>query len=330
MKRREFISLLGGAAATPLIRPHLAIAQQGTPVVGVLYGGPRVPTGEPQDVAMRKGLNEQGYAEGRNVVIEYRATEQPERLPALAVELVRRQVTVIAARSTVNTAQAAMAATTTIPIVFTNGIDPVRFGLVASLNRPGGNVTGVTFYAGALMPKQLELLRELVPGVARIGFLANPENLISDGLTTDVQAAARSIGQELVILNARNSDEIDAAFASAAQQGVGALLVAVDGLLFTSRRAQFAVLAARHRIPAIYGNRNFVPAGGLMSYTDDRLESGRLAGMYIGRILKGEKPADLPVLQPTKFEFVINLRTAKALGITFPQSFHLRADEVIE
>lgn len=323
MRRREFITMVGGAAAWPAV----VRAQQPMPVVGVLHGGPRVPAA---DAAMLKGLNEQGYVEGRNVTIEHRTTEQPERLPALAAELVRRQVTVIAARSTINTAQAAMAATTTIPIVFSNGSDPVRFGLVASLNRPGGNVTGVTFYAGALVAKQLELLRELVPGVARIGFLVNPANLSSDAITADVRAAARSIGQELVILNARNSDEIDAAFASAGQQGLGALLVAVDGLLFTSRRAQFAVLAARHRIPAIYGNRDFVPAGGLMSYTDDRLESGRQAGMYVGRILKGEKPADLPVLQPTKFEFAINLKTAKALGITFPPSFHARADEVIE
>jgi putative ABC transport system substrate-binding protein len=224
---------------------------------------------------------------------------------------------------------AAMAATTTIPIVFAGGADPVRFGLVASLGRPGGNVTGISYFTSSLNPKRLELIRELVPSTTVIGFLTNPTSVISEVDVADMQAAARGVGQDLHILKASTPDDIDAAFETMRQRQIGTLIVSGDTLL-VSRRSQLAVLAARHGIATSFPSRDYVVAGGLMSYGDNRLESMRQTGVYTGRILKGEKPADLPVLQPTKFEFVINLRTAKVLGITFPPSFHLRADEVIE
>jgi putative ABC transport system substrate-binding protein len=324
MNRRGFITLLGGAMAT---WPLAVRAQQSAlPIVGFVSGTPPSST---IIAAIRKGLSESGYVEGRNVAIQLSISEQYEGLPALAAELVRRRVAVIFAAGAANAALAAKAATSTIPIVFATGGDPVRLGLVSSLSRPGGNLTGVTFFAGALVAKQLELLRELVPGVAKIGYLANPANVISEGNLADAIATARSVGQELLVLSASTADEIDNALETGAREGIGALLVAPDNF-FTIRRSQFAVLTARYRIPAIFNNRLFVDVGGLMSYTDDRLESSRLAGVYAGRILKGDKPADLPVLQPTKFEFVINIRTAKALSIAFPASFHVRADEVIE
>jgi putative tryptophan/tyrosine transport system substrate-binding protein len=327
MNRREFISLLGGAAAWPLA----AHGQQGAmPVIGWLDSGQGQPSAK-WSAAFRKGLNETGYVEGRNVAIEYRwAADQRGRLPALAVELVSRQVAVIFATETANAAQAAKAATTTIPIVFFNGSDPVRLGLVASLSRPAGNVTGLTNYASGLVAKRLELLRELVPQATIMAFLTNPTNLISEGNITDFQVAARSVGQQIIILKASTEHEIDVAFATAARERAGGLIVGGDGLLFNRRADQLASLAARYRIPANYPARVFPDAGGLMSYSDDRLESWRQTGIYVGRILKGEKPADLPVLQPTKFEFVINIKAAKALGLDFPPSFHLRADEVIE
>jgi putative ABC transport system substrate-binding protein len=223
----------------------------------------------------------------------------------------------------------AKAATSEIPIVFANGSDPVKLGLAESLNRPGGNVTGVSYYVGALVAKRLELLRELVPQAITIGFLTNPTNLISERDTIDLQTAAGSVGQQIIVLNASTVDELDTAFATAAQGRVGALLVDVDQL-FNRRRDQIVALAARYKIPANYATRAFAEAGGLMSYGDDRLESVRQSGIYVGRILKGENPANLPVLLPSKFEFVINVKTANALGLTFPPSFHLRADEVIE
>jgi putative ABC transport system substrate-binding protein len=242
---------------------------------------------------------------------------------------VQRRVAVIYASNTANAAQAAKGATSDIPIVFANGSDPVRLGLVASLNRPGGNVTGVSYYAGALVAKRLELLRELAPRAAAIGFLTNPRNLISERDTADLLEAAGNVGQQTTVLNATTADELDTAFATAAGHHVGALLVDVDNL-FNSRREQIVALAARHRIPTNYPTRIFVEAGGLMSYGDDRLESVRQAGIYVGRLLKGEKPANLPVLLPSKFHFAINLTAAKGLGLTFPASFQLRADEVIE
>jgi len=328
LKRREFITLLGATAVT---WPLAARAQQPTmPVIGWLESGSKQ-LSPYASAGFRQGLNEMGYVEGRNVAIEYRwADGQNDRLPELAADLVRRPVAVIFATETTNSAQAAKAATATIPIVFITGGDPVKLGLVASLPRPGGNLTGVTTYTGVLVAKRLELLRELVPQATMMGFLTNPTNLISEGDTADMQAAARSVGQQIMVLRASTADEIDVAFATAARDRIGALLLDGDGLLFSRRPQQLAALAAQYGIPTNYPARIFPEAGGLMSYGDDRLESWRQSAIYVGRILKGEKPANLPVLQPTKFEFVISLKTAKALGITFPPSFHLRADEVID
>jgi putative ABC transport system substrate-binding protein len=329
MKRREFITLIGGVIASPLLRPHAACAQQAAmPVVGFLGGGSSA-VGENSLAAFRKGLSEQGFVENRNVTFEIRATEQVDPLLGLAAELVQRQVAVLITTGNANAALAAKAATATIPIVFANGADPVKIGLVASMNRPGGNVTGISYYTSALGGKRLGLLRELVPQANTIGFLTNPANPVSDTDTTDMQAAARSIGYQLVVFNASTSDEIDSAFASAATRRVGALLVDVDSFL-AGRSNHLVTLAARYRIPASYANRESAEAGGLMSYADNRFESRRQAGIYAGRVLKGEKPADLPVLQPTKFELVINLKTAKALGLTIPPGMLAIADEVIE
>jgi putative ABC transport system substrate-binding protein len=323
MRRRDFITLLGGAATWPV----LARAQQPVmPVIGYLDSSPL----EPGEAAgLHKGLKELGYIEGQNVAIEYRGADQYGKLPALAAELVRRQVAVIVAIGAVNGAQAAKAATATIPIVFATGADPVSVGLVASLSRPGGNATGVSFFSGTLVAKRLELLRDLVPQATTIAFLLNPNNSRAEADRRDIQAAARGVGQQFIVVSASTPDEIDTAFATVAQQRAGALLVTGDAF-FQSRRAQFAALTARYGIPANYNTRAYVAAGGLMSYGDDRLESYRQVGIYVGRILMGEKPANLPVLQPTKFELVINLKAAKGLGLTFPPSFHLRADEVIE
>jgi putative ABC transport system substrate-binding protein len=327
MKRRSFITLLGTtAAACPLAaRAQLRPAM---PVIGWLSNSPPGSTASPE---FRQGLSQAGFVEGRNVAFEYRFADGAYgRLPAMAADLVRRQVAVIYAAGSHNATLAAKAATATTPIVFATGLgDPIALGLVASLNRPGGNVTGVMYYASELLPKRLELLRELAPQMRVIGFLTNPASLASDGDVPEVQAAARSVGQEIVVLKASTVTEIDDAFATAAERGVGALLVSGDSF-FSTRTTQFAVLAARYKIPANYAARGYVEAGGLMSYGDDRAESTRQSGLYVGRILKGEKPAELPVLQPTKFDFVINLKTAKALGLEFPPSFHLRATEVIE
>jgi putative tryptophan/tyrosine transport system substrate-binding protein len=278
--------------------------------------------------AFRKGLSEMGFVEGRNVAFDIRVTEQYDKFPALALELVDRRVAAIFAFS-ITAAAAAKAATATIPIVFLGAGDPVRVGLVTSLNRPGGNVTGMTSLGVELGPKRLELMRELVPQAAVIGILTNPTGITSLGNMTDVQAAARSVGQEIIILNASSVDEIDAAFTTAAERRFGGLLIDVSGF-FIARRDQIVVLAARHAIPANYSSRDFVEVGGLMSYGQDFSESNRQAGVYVGRIVKGERPADLPVLQPAKFEFVINLRTAKALSLTVPPTLLARADEVIE
>jgi putative ABC transport system substrate-binding protein len=328
MKRRDVITLLGGAAAmSSSLWPLAARAQQpAMPVVGYLSVGAPVASNL---AALRKGLNEQGYAEGRNVAFEFRNTEQYERLPALAAELVRRRIAVIFTASSLDAAQAAKAATATIPIVFTVGADPVRTGLVTSLNRPGGNLTGVTFLTGEMGPKRLELLRELVPQATTIAFLVNPINSQAELIIRDMQMAARSVGQQIIVVSASTAAEIDTAFATLVRERAGGLLISND-VLWTIRRDQLVALAARHGIPAVHLNSEFTAAGGLMSYSDDHLESFRQAGLYVGRILKGAKPADLPVLQPTKFDFAINLKTAKALGIEFPPSFHLRATEVIE
>jgi len=324
MRRREFFGLVGGAVAA---WPVVARAQQKTPVIGFLSGA-----GQPNQTiltAFSQGLNEVGFVEGRNVAFEVRATDRYVQLPAFAAELVHRQISVIYAFGTANSAQAAKAATATIPIVFANGSGPVSLGLVASMSRPNGNVTGVTFFSGTLVAKRLELLRELVPQAATIAFLVNSTNARSELDKASMQAAARSVGQQFTLLSASNAAEVDAAFANAAQQRVGAILVNGDAF-FTGQSQQLVALAAHHAIPTSYPSRSAVEAGGLMSYGDDRADSYRKSGVYVGRILKGEKPADLPVLQPSKFELVINLKIAKSLGLTVPDKLIALADAVIE
>jgi putative tryptophan/tyrosine transport system substrate-binding protein len=328
MTRREFITLLGGAAvAWPLV----ARAQQPPmPLIGFLSFS--APVDRTRHLtAFRQGLRESGYVEGQNVAIEYRwAQDQYDRLPDLAADLVRRQVTVIAAHDTPSSI-VAKAATTTIPIVFASGGDPVKLGLVASLNRPGGNITGITFVVAELGAKQLGLLHELQPGAVRVGVLVDPNFALTQSFVSDVQAAALSIGKQIEVLEAPTGRDIDTAFARLAQKPIDALLVGPTPLFDTpNRRVQLATLAAYHRVPAIYFLREFAEAGGLMSYGTSIPDAYRQAGVYTGRILKGEKPADLPVIQSIKFEFVINLNTARAFGLSFPPGLLAIADEVIE
>jgi len=329
VKRREFVTLIGSAAVWPLT----ARAQQPIPVIGFLSGfAPEsfTPEIQPYLVAFRKGLSETGYSDGRNVAIEYRWGEnQPGRLPVLAAELVRRKVAVLVSTGGTASAFAAKAATSTIPIVFTVGSDPVKIGLVDSLNRPGGNATGVTMLVNVLAAKRLELASEVMPGADSIGFLVNPNNPNAASETSDIEAGARNIGKHAVLLRATTEQEIDLAFASLTQQRIGAVVTAADPL-FDSRRAQIVALAAQDAVPGIYFSREFVAVGGLMSYGSSIAEAYRLAGIYAGRILKGEKPGDLPVQQAVKVELVLNLKTAKTLGLTFPLSLLGRADEVIE
>jgi putative ABC transport system substrate-binding protein len=327
MKRRQFITLLGGAAAA---WPLGARAQQpAMPVIGFLNSGSPGPYAS-YVTAFRRGLNETGFSEGRNVAIEYRWAEgQYDRLPQLAVDLVHRQVAVIAATGGGLSAAAAKAATTTIPIVFASGADPVQEGLVASLNRPGGNVTGVFVFTSVLEGKRLGLLREMVPTATLIAVLLNPANPSFDSKLNEIQEVARSVGQQLHILNASSEHEIDAAFATAAQLPAGAMLVGADAV-FATWRDQLIALAARYAIPAIFELRAFAAAGGLMSYGPSLSDAYRLVGLNTGQILKGAKPADLPVQQSTKFELVINLKTAKVLGLDVPPTLLARADEAIE
>jgi putative ABC transport system substrate-binding protein len=325
LKRREFISLLGGAAVS---WPHVSRAQQpAIPVVGFLSG--RSPAESAGVVAaFRKGLSETGYAESQNVSIDFRWAEgQSDRLPALASELVHRPVDVIAALG--ESGPAAKAATTTIPIVFGTGGDPVEAGLVASLNRPGGNITGATFLTAVLGAKRLGLLRELVPGAPVVGLLADPNKFVGQVQIRDVQEAARALGQSLVVLDGGTDERIETAFAALAPQHVAALLVGADPF-FDTRRERLVALASQHRMPAIYQFREYAVAGGLMSYGTSITDMYRLVGLYVGRVLKGEKPTDLPVMQVTKFELVINLATAKALGVKISDNLLSLADEVIE
>jgi len=325
MKRREFITLLGGAAAWPFA----ARAQQpATPVIGFLHSG--LPEANAKFVMeFRNGLGETGFFEGRNVTIDYRwAHLEDKKLPELAAELVGRRVAVIATPGSISAALAAKAATTTIPIVFMTGADPVEGGLVTSFNRPGSNITGIGAMNVELAAKRLGLLHELASGPAPLAVLYNPNNP-DKSLIPEMQAAALAIGRQVEFLSATATRDIEPAFAKLVQKRAGALLISPDPL-FTSRIVQLATLAARHAMPALYGIREFPEVGGLMSYGSNFRELYREAGIYTGRVLKGEKPADLPILQATKFELVINLQTASALGIDVPSTLLARADEVIE
>jgi putative ABC transport system substrate-binding protein len=327
MRRREFITLLGGAAAA---WPFAARAQQrAMPVIGVLNGASPEANAS-YKAAFLQGLKEAGYVENQNVAIEdHFADFRNERLPALAADLVRHRVSVIYTLGGPAASIAAKAATATIPIVFTTGGDPVGLGLVASLNRPGGNVTGVSFLIDALGAKRLELLRDLVPAASAIGFLVDATNPNSLPETKDIQDAAAALGRRLIIVKASTEREVDAAFATLVQQRAEALIVGAQ-LFLNSRQDQLLALTQRHGLPTIHQNRDFVAAGGLMSYGTDVPGAHRLAGVYAGRILKGEKPADLPVIQSTRFELVINLKTAKALGLTVPLALQASADELFE
>ena len=325
MRRREFLGVLGAAAVA---WPVGARAQQKVPVIGFLDSRSASDT-RSAVAAFLAGLKEVGYLEGQNVVIEYRWAEgQYDRLPALVADLLGRQVAVVFAAGP-PAAPAVKAATATIPIVFTNGLDPVQLGLVESLNRPGGNATGYYLFSSTLEPKKLELLHELVPTAAAIGAVVNPTSPNAETVAADLQAAARARGLQVYVVEASNEHDIDAAFATVVGRGAGALVVGNDPY-FTSRRDQFVGLAVRHALPVIYSVRDSVVAGGLMSYGTSINDAYRQGGVYTGRILKGERPADLPVVRPTKFELVINLKTAKALGLTVPPGLLVAADEVIE
>jgi putative tryptophan/tyrosine transport system substrate-binding protein len=326
MRRREFIAGLGSAAAWPLA----ALGQQtAMPVVGYLTSR-SLESDVSMLAAFRRGLNEAGYVEGQNVAIEHRSAEgQYDGLPSIVADLVKRKVAVILAAGGSDPAKVAKAATATIPIVFVSAADPVKAGLVASLNRPGGNVTGVSLIGSALEAKRLELLSQFVPEAASIGVLVNPMYPDSDLQLRELQGAASVIKRQIHIVRASTEPDIDKAFATVAQQGVAALLVTQDPFLI-SQREQFVALGARYKLPSIYSQREYVEIGGLVSYGTDFADGYRQAGIYVGKILKGASPVDLPVMQPTKFELVINLKTAKALGLTIPEPLLATADEVME
>jgi putative ABC transport system substrate-binding protein len=328
MRRREFIAFVGGAVAAPVLLPLAARAQQpAMPVVGFVRSTSLAPF-QSLVAAFGDGLKEAGFVAGQNVAIEYRYAEnQRDRLPALVAELLGIPVAVLVVNS--GAAAAAKAATTTVPIVLVAGADPVKDGLVASLNRPGGNITGVSWLGAQVGAKRLELLRQIVPKTTTIGMLEDLSSPGTEAERTDVQAAAHAIGLQLIIIDVNNDRDIETAIASFVQRGAGALLVGA-GAFLTSKREVVAALAARHAIPAMYVEREGAVAGGLMSYGPSQSEAYRQAAIYVGRILKGEKPADLPVMQSTKFVFVLNLKTAKALGLTVPMIVQMTADEVIE
>jgi putative ABC transport system substrate-binding protein len=325
MQRREFIILLGGAAALPLV----ARAQQAMPVIGYLHVG-SAGARRDQLASFQRGLSELGFVQDRTVSIEYRwADSRYERLTELAADLIRRNVAVIVAPGGAPATRAAKALTTTTPIVFSTSADPVQTGLVASLNRPGGNITGITDMAADVGGKQLGLMHELLPGAVHFALLVNPGGVMAEPTIMEVQSAASAIGCQIDVVRARTADDIDAVFAGFAQKRPDALLVGIN-VLFTDRRVQLVTLATRHGIPTMYSLREFAEAGGLMSYASNTIDRERQLGVYTGRILKGEKPADLPILRATKFELVINLQTAKVLGLDVPPTLLARADEVIE
>jgi putative ABC transport system substrate-binding protein len=326
MRRREFILALGAAAAWPLAAPA---QQPALPVIGFLGMGAPGPSAEVTS-AFSESLSEAGYSSDKNIKVEFRwAAGQYDRLPTLAAGLVRDRPAVIVVAGGAISVLAVKAATSTVPIVFVTGADPVRDGLVASLNRPGGNVTGVSLFIAELVAKRFELLTEMVPSATTIAVLVNPANPNAETDAKEAQSAAHARGRQIALLHASNAAEIDAAFATLAQRGTGALLIGSD-IFFVSRRDQLVALARRHGIPAMHQFREFAVAGGLVSYGTPHTEPYRQAANYTARILKGEKPADLPVIQPTKFELVINLKTAKSLGLAVPSSLLARADEVIE
>jgi putative ABC transport system substrate-binding protein len=326
MKRRAFIAGLGCAAAWPLA----ARGQQAAmPVIGFL-GSATLNGFATYLAAFHQGLAEIGYVEARNVAIEYRwADGQYDRIPAMITDFLRDQTVVIVVAGSTAAVQAAKAATATIPIVFVIGADPVKFGLVASLNRPGGNITGVSFLANSLVAKQFDVLCELIPAAAIVGFLINPNNPNAESDTNNIRSAADTLGRKLVVVSARTDDEVDDAFAMLSQKRANALLLSADPL-FIARRDRVVALATSHALPTMYNWREYASAGGLLSYGPDQAAAFHQAGVSVGRILKGEKPADLPVMQPTKFELVINLKTAKSLGLDIPPALLARADEVIE
>jgi putative ABC transport system substrate-binding protein len=328
MRRREFITLLGGAAVAG---PLPARAQQPRmPVVGFLHSASAAAFAAPL-AAFRKGLSEAGYVEGQNVAVAYRWAEgQNDRLPALAAELARQRVAVIATPGSTATTLAAKAATATIPIVFSIGTDPVKLGLVASLNRPGGNATGISDFGVEIAAKRLGLLHELLPTATRFGVLVNPDNpYLTESFVTELQTAASAIERQIEVVTASTNGDIDTAFATLIKKRADALLISPDPL-FVTRRVQLITLAVRHALPALYHRRELPEAGGLMSYGSDLSDQFRQTGVSVGRILKGEKPAEMPVQLPTRFEFVINLQTAKTIGIEIPATLLAAADEVIE
>jgi putative ABC transport system substrate-binding protein len=327
MKRRQFIALLGGAAAAWPLAAHAQ--QSAMPVIGFLHAAFPGPYTQ-QLVAFRQGLKQSGYVEGQNVAIEYRwANNENDRLPELAADLVRRQVALIVAAGGPPSALAAKTATSTIPIVLVFGADAVRLGLVASLNRPGGNITGVTFLTTELMAKRLELLRELIPHATTVAYLVDPRSVTGQEMLRDTLAAAGVLGRQIAVVEARSDRDFEPAIATFVERQAGALVVG-PSQLFDSNRDQLLALAARHKIPAIYQAREYVLDGGLMSYGASYGDAYRVGGLYVGQILKGDKPANLPVQQATKFELVINLKTARTLGLEVPLSLMIRADELIE